>query len=403
MIEQNLQWMGLELKNPFLLASLTLFSKVNLEEHVRFLENIFNNGASGIVLPSVNPSKKNLTKDDVVVEVKPIPSGVGHSGYMGFTVFGPPKTNIVSVEYGIELLKKIKSRHKDEKVIASIANMGSEKEFIDTLKLIEENGADGIELNFSCPNVLTMNESANVTNLTIDILKSIRTNIDIPISLKTSPNYDHTELLNSITNEIDSLTLSNAFLGLLPPKLDLSHVSPLERTEVWTPTGIYGPQELMITYYNLYRYGKIARDKGIHISCVGGICTKEQAIQAILLGADTVQFSSAVAWKGVSIFRDSINCLERFMTENCLSKVQDIKSRALSNIISGADDIIEFTEKKIRTIDEEKCLKCISCECVERLCVAFTQKDRKVSINPQLCSGCGWCSVLCKGHAIKIV
>lgn len=175
MRELKTNWMGLKLKNPLILASLTLFSKVTIDEHYIFLKNAIKEGAAAVVLPSINPSKKtmNLT-EETVVEAVPFNSGISSSKYIGFTVFGPPKSNIVASEYGTELLKKLVSARKDEKIIASIANIGSKKDFLYSVKEAELNGADGIELNFSCPNVITMNQEEGVTNLTLDILKEIK-------------------------------------------------------------------------------------------------------------------------------------------------------------------------------------------------------------------------------------
>lgn len=404
MRELKTNWMGLKLKNPLILASLTLFSKVTIDEHYIFLKNAIKEGAAAVVLPSINPSKKtmNLT-EETVVEAVPFNSGISSSKYIGFTVFGPPKSNIVASEYGTELLKKLVSARKDEKIIASIANIGSKKDFLYSVKEAELNGADGIELNFSCPNVITMNQEEGVTNLTLDILKEIRNCTKLPISLKLSPNYDHTELLNCISNEINGITISNAFLGLMPPNLELECMSPFSQTEYWCPTGVYGPQELMITYYNLYRYGKIARSKGISISCVGGITTGEQAVQSLLLGANTVQFSSAIAWKGLKIFYHTIEFINDFMAKNDFLSINDFYALALKKIKSGADEIQNIKKKRIRTVDQSLCKHCSSCNCVNHLCLALKQEKSIVTINPELCNGCGWCSVLCLNNAIKII
>lgn len=404
MKDLKVDWLGLELKNPLILASLTLFSKVSIKEHYIYLKNAFTTGASAVILPSINPSKRGINlNDETIVEAVPFNSGMALSKYIGFTVFGPPKSNIVSAEYGIKLLKELVSTRNEGKIIASIANIGNKTDFLSSVKEAELNGADGIELNFSCPNVITMNSEDSVTNLTLDMLKEIRNCTKLPISLKLSPNYDHTELLSCITNEIDGITVSNAFLGLMPPKLDMEYMSPFTQTEYWCPTGVYGPQELMITYYNLYRYGKIAHAKGLSISCVGGITTGEQVIQALLLGADTVQFSSAIAWKGLEIFYQTINFIKQFMIEKEFLSIKEFQSLALQKIKSGADEIQNINKRRIRTIEQSLCHHCSPCNCVNHLCLALKQKESMVTINPELCNGCGWCSVLCSNNAIKII
>ncbi len=102
---------------------------------------------------------------------------------MGFTVLGPPDTNIVPVQYGLQLMKALKKKYDEQKIIASVANCGCKEDFIETIKLFEQTGADAIELNFSCPNVLTESAGAEVTNLDVEVLEQIREIVNIPISL----------------------------------------------------------------------------------------------------------------------------------------------------------------------------------------------------------------------------
>ncbi len=56
MINLNTEWMGMKLKNPFILASLTLFSKVELNAHIGFFDAAIEAGAAAVILPSVNPA-----------------------------------------------------------------------------------------------------------------------------------------------------------------------------------------------------------------------------------------------------------------------------------------------------------------------------------------------------------
>lgn len=81
-------WMGINLKSPVILASITLFSKVRKNEHLEYYKKAVNYGAGAIVLPSVNPAYHNKSlENSPVIEVKMIDSGMG--GKMGFSVLEP--------------------------------------------------------------------------------------------------------------------------------------------------------------------------------------------------------------------------------------------------------------------------------------------------------------------------
>ena len=396
------KWLGLSLKSPFILSSLTLVSNVSLKAHLEYFSYFCDCGAGAIILPSINPKVQgNPEQNSTIADCVTFDTGIEPKSKMGFSVLGPTLPNIISVNYGISLAKEAKKLLKAP-VIGSIANLGdSSDELIDVAKKLCNVNVDAIELNFSCPNIRT---EGNGIKMIANIIREIRQICDIPISLKLAPQYDFLSDIGNFIGIIDGVTLSNAYIGLIPPIIDKEIQSPFLRRNEWAPSGVYGPFEKHLTFYDIYRY-KIAMKKDLldlNLACVGGVVSGTDAIQAILLGADVVELSSAILWNGGSAFKTFNESLLQYLEKNKLSNIDEIKGKALENIRDSADKLT-LPSRRYMIVNENKC-KCERCSCVHRLCLAFSkEKAKHARIDKNLCSGCGMCVELCRMKAIEII
>lgn len=395
------RWMGLELSSPFLLASLTLFSHTELNRHVEYLAKCVQAGAGAIVLPSVNPARSDTSENwnHVKVRTTVVPSGLGQP--MGFSLLGPTNPNIIPISYGVALAETLAQRSLGVPIIGSIVNLGTLEEFSVALTQLAQSPVNGIELNFSCPNVLTQNSE---THFGYEYLISKARQIcgDLPLSLKLPPTINPKDIDRSALTQLQGLTLTNAYIGLLPPNLDTPKCSPFAGCDHWAPSGIYGPQERLLTYYTLYQAHRLTAELDLDISCVGGIINAEHAIQALLLGASTVQLSSAIAWNGIFSFRRFNERLEQYLIVQNIPQVEELRGLALSSILENADlAAMDSGSMKKRQVTGA-CKLCKQCSCTDRLCIAISQLKPflRPQIDKTLCSGCGWCEAVCPHHAI---
>jgi dihydroorotate dehydrogenase/Pyruvate/2-oxoacid:ferredoxin oxidoreductase delta subunit len=389
-------WMGITMRSPLILASLSLFSKPHIEKHIDFFSLAANYGAGAVILPSINPSRETEKSGNPFVRTVTIPNGLNKENHLGFAVLGSTD-EIVSVEYGLSLAKE--SQRINAPVIASVANIGDEITFLDVIeKIAKIPHISGIELNFSCPNVV------GGLDISADVLHKARNRVlHLPISVKLKPGTSYEYLLaqNQMEHTFDSLTLFNAHKGLVPPTLDINNPSPFVNMKKWRPTGIYGPQEKLLTYYNIWLYKKCKAQ--VDLSSVGGFVSFEDIIGAIRLGADCVQLSSAVLWNGLRIFKEFNNKLESYLNENQIS-FDDLKGNALNNIIENDKCISENLVSSKMMVDLEKCKKCSYCHCIERGCYAISKDNTdNITINTSLCNVCNWCKNLCPFGAISNV
>lgn len=398
------KWLGLDIKSPCVLASITLMSNVNLNSHIEYYSKVIEKGIGAIVMPSVNPQKKKEAKENKSIsDCIAIETGLKNNDKMGFTVLGSTDPNILPLQYGVHLSEALCSIDNRPLIIGSVANIGTEEEFIYAIKKLCKTNIDALEINFSCPNVKTKND--NVTNLTLELLKVVRSIVKIPISLKLTPYEDHSTLLESLNDEIDGVTLSNAYIGLLPPNIDnINNLSPFDRHIYWSPSGMYGPFEKMLTFYHLYKLREISNKKCWSIASVGGYVSYKDILQGIMLGADVVQLSSVIAWEGINIIENCNEKISQYLANNNFKDLTELKGIAISYIKQNSDSIGKYDKNHKVQIDYEKCRKCAHCFCCNRMCVAINQDiEKNVKIDYNLCSGCTWCYNQCPNNAIKII
>lgn len=392
--------MGIKLSSPCVLASLTLMSNTEISRQIEYYLKVVEMGAGAIVLPSVNPSLKFNKNTKVLASCVPITTGLSSRAKMAFSVLGPT-TNLPSVEYNKILAENLCTQCPNTPIIASVANIGTENEILEAIKILSSTGVKGLELNFSCPNVVTHNKDE--TGLTIDLLRKIRSSTNLPISLKLTPYNNYNHLLSLLDDEIDGLTLSNAYIGLIPPNINDDSYTPFSGLKKWSPSGVYGPFEKLLTYYNIYNIQKFAATKKLSIACVGGLVNSQDIIQALLLGADIVELSSVIAWEGISIFTKFNDEILEYLNHTGVATIDDLKGRALPAIVDSANTAYLYSSQHTMKVDEHLCKKCNSCICCDKMCIAISQDfNKKVHIDQNLCSGCGWCYHTCINNAISV-
>lgn len=406
-------WMGITFPTPVILASLTPFSHCEARQHADYLARAIEFGAGGIILPSINLHKSlNDNTTDVskmLIEIKKFEAGLSSNDYMGFSLLGKT-TNILSLNYIMDLAKALREKTQyNVPILASVANNGSEEDFLATIdSLIDSALFDGLELNFSCPNIQNsekkINDTANHLNA-ITIQKIITSVENYPVSIKLKPNISEPTLqwLTSLMPDNWGLTISNAYVGLEPPSSKAPFDSPYNSFDKWSPAGLYGPFERLLTFHDLYRIVAHTQRHNL-VSSVGGYVTGEHIIQAILLGACTIQLSSAIAWSGIKSFRDISQNLHAYLSLHDVDSIDDIRGLSLDKIRANVDDTNIRKFDTTMNISTEKCNPpCNECNCVDRLCIAISQKHEGVlpTIDRNMCSGCGWCVQMCRKQAIS--
>lgn len=415
-INLNTEWLGLSLRNPIVLGSLTLISHARIKEQVEFYLKAEEYGVGAIVLESLIPhefGEKDIKY--VMNDIKMFKNELNNTNEdeMGFALLGAPYPNISSIDYGINLLKELKKKIKIP-IICSLVNLGDEESIIESAIKLEEAGTDAIELNFSCPNiVLPINKHStkilDTIPFSLELVDKIKQKLNIGISVKVEPNSKCLELLNEDKGKtITSLTYANAYVGLYPPSLKYPFGGCFGEEKEWAFSGIYGSFNRLVTYKEVAMLKR--QFNNVEVSAVGGIVNKKHPLEAILVGADTVQLASGIMWKGLNLIKESVNTIEDFMYENNFKSISDFRGISLKYIKDRVDNTEKYKLSKIQNniikrSSMEITEKCIRCKrCLYSGCLALKEKiDGQVYIDQQLCSMCGWCKQKCKIEGAIII
>jgi dihydroorotate dehydrogenase len=396
------RWLNLDLKNPLVLGSLTLVSHTNILDQIDFYKRAAGFGISAIILESFAPVEYGESKHKIVANtICSFNNSLSkHNEKLGFSLLGPVFPNVSSIRYGINLFRQLKNQLKIP-IICSLINIGNEESLIKWAKILEDEGVDALEFNFSCPNISIHNNSdpLQIIPFSSDLLNSIRSEIKIPFSIKTDPYFlkVDSKLVKNITN----LTFSNAHIGLHPPSLDKPFNSQFGNSPDWSYTGIYGSYNRLITYKNLAMLKKEYPKLSVSVS--GGVMEENNLIEALLLGADTIQLASVIMLKGLQTVESMLINLYDFMELNSFKSIEEFRGKSLQYINNTIGEIDAF--KSDNVIDHIKSLpkvsitpKCIHCkDCVDRGCLAIkVNKYDEVFIDQGLCSHCGLCKMICE-------
>ncbi len=182
------------------------------------------------------------------------------------------------------------------------------EEFGEVARVIAEAEPDLIEINISCPNVAsdfgtpfsaTAQSAAEVTRI-------VRAAVDLPISVKLAPNvYNLGEIARAVAEEgANAITAINTVPGML---IDAYAASPILKN---TTGGLSGPA---IKPVALRAVWEIAQSVDLPIIGTGGIASGIDAAEMIMAGATLVGVGSALVDDGPAVFARINEELKAFM------------------------------------------------------------------------------------------
>lgn len=173
-------------------------------------------------------------------------------------------------------------------------------------KLIEEAGADAIELNMYMLATDFNTSSLDIENIYVDTLRSVKENVSIPVAMKISPyisSMGHfAKQLDD--NGVDGLVLFNRFYQ---PDIDL------ENLEV-VPNIILSNQQSMRLplRWIAILYGRV----NASLAATSGVNTAEDVIKLIMTGASVTQMFASLHKNGIEHIKTVLDDIEKWMVEH---------------------------------------------------------------------------------------
>jgi len=289
---------GLKLRNPTMLAAGILgLSGASLRE-------VIENGAGAVVTKSVGLKPRDGYPNPAVVQVS-----CGLLNAMGLPNPG--------VQDFVEEIREVKQFRVDVPIIVSVYGFSAE-EFAKAARVAEKAGADALELNVSCPHVeKTGSEIGQSPSLVAEVVEKVKAVVKKPVILKLTPNIaDVTEIAKvGVEAGADAITAINTLRAMA---VDVETAQPVLANKIG---GLSGPAIKPVAVRCVY---EIYEAVDVPVIGCGGITTWRDAVEFMLAGASAVQIGTAIASKGLGVFKSVTRGIESYLRRKGFGSVKEI-------------------------------------------------------------------------------
>ncbi|MEQ1621339.1 MAG: dihydroorotate dehydrogenase-like protein [Methylococcales bacterium] len=303
MVDLTTNYLGLKLAHPLVPSASPLSRDF---DGARRLEDV---GASAIVLPSLFEEK--IEAEQLQMERFFYEQAIGYGEADSFHPV-PDQIKTYQENY-LEHLQKLKTALKVP-VIASL-NGTSLGGWIEYGKALEQAGADALELNIYNLAANIEDSSDTVENHYLDILRELRLQVKVPLTLKLSPQF------SSPVNFAQRLHFAGAdgiavFNRFYQPDIDLDTLQVVPRLHLSTPD-----EALLRIRWTALLYGRV----NLSLAVTGGFHQSSDVIKALLAGADVVHLCSVLLAHGVGKLSEIRNELEQWLIEHEYASISQLK------------------------------------------------------------------------------
>jgi len=295
-------YMGLELKNPLIVASCDLTGNI---ENIKKCEEA---GAGAVVL-------KSLFEEQIETETDKL---IDNSWLTGHTE-AFEYVRGMSMANGPDIYLDLISKAKKETSIPIIASLNciSPKWWIDYAKQLEISGADALELNISLLPSNLDRGSEEIERVYIDILEGVLEEINLPVAVKIGPYFTSmAKIFNDLSKKgARGLVLFNRFY-----QLDID----IENLKLIGGNPLSSPNEIS----NSLRWIALLSDR---ITCdfvaTTGIYSGKDVIKQILAGAKAVEICSTLYKNGIDHMKKILEEIEGWMDKNNYKNIDDFRGK----------------------------------------------------------------------------
>ncbi len=305
------------------------------------------------------------------------------------------------LEVNLREIKAVKRDFPDRAVVVSLMVPCEEQAWKDILALVEDTGADGVELNFGCPHGMSERGMGSAVGQVPEYIEMVarwcKANTRMPVIVKLTPNITDIRYPARAARAggADAVSLINTVSSITAVNLDT--MSPEPSIDGKGSHGGYcGPAVKPIA---LNMVAEIARDpatRGMPISGIGGITTWRDAAEFLALGAGNVQVCTAAMTYGFKVVQEMTAGLSEWMDQKGFTRVSDIVGRAVPNVTDWQYLNLNYVAKA--RINQEMCIQCgrcfAACEDTSHQAIAMLP-GRKFEVIEAECVACNLCVNVC--------
>jgi dihydroorotate dehydrogenase (fumarate) len=286
-------YLGLELKNPLVASSSPLSHNV---ESICRLEDA---GASAIVMYSLFEEQINVDSFNLDYCL----SNGANSYAESLSYFPEMQDYNVSPDQYMNLIR----RAKEAVAIPIIASLNgvSPGGWTDYAALIEQAGADALELNvYYIPAHVDM-DGEGVESIYLNILREVKRTVSIPVAMKLSPYFSSTANMAKrlVSEGANGLVFFNRFYQ---PDFDLEALEVVPRLVLSNSNELRLPLRWVAILY-----GRLLVDLAI----TSGIHTSEDVLKGLMAGAKVTMMASELLQNGIRRIKQILNEIAVWMDQ----------------------------------------------------------------------------------------
>jgi dihydropyrimidine dehydrogenase (NAD+) subunit PreA len=391
MADLKCEFLGISSPNPFWLASAPPTDKAYN------VNRAFEAGWGGAVW-------KTLGEDPPIVNVSGPRYGAIHSNER--RVIGFNNIELITdrpLKVNLDEIRQIKRDWPDRALLVSVMLPMKEQVWKKYVPMIEDTGADGIELNFGCPHGMSERGMGAAVGQVPDYIQMAtewcKKFAQRPVVVKLTPNVTNVlpPARAAWEGGADGVSLINTINSIM--RVNYETLTMYPTTDGMGSHGGYcGPAVKPIA---LHMVAEIARNREtsmIPISGIGGIGDWRDAVDFLALGASNVQVCTAAMVYGFRIIDDLTAGLSNFLDEKNMRSVAELVGKAVPSVTDWQYLNLNYIEKAV--IDQDLCIKCGRCHivCEDASHQAITKSvngQRHFEVIDAECVGCNLCVSVC--------
>jgi dihydroorotate dehydrogenase (fumarate) len=296
------KYLGMTLRSPIVVSASPL------SEYTQNIKMMEDAGAGAVVLYSLFEEQIRIEQQELHYHTTMGTESFAES----LSYFPEPEEYKVGPEEYLQHIQDAKEA-VDIPIIASLngSTIGGWTEYS---KEMEKAGADAIELNvYYIPSDPTLSGS-NVEQTYIDILRSVKAAVDIPVSIKLSPFFSN---MANMAERLDDagangLVLFNRFYQ---PDIDLEEFEVTPNVQLSTSQAMRLPM----------RWIAILKDKiAADLAATSGVHTGIDVVKMLLVGANVTMLCSALLKHGIFHIQNVEKHLSEWMEQNEYNSVEEM-------------------------------------------------------------------------------
>lgn len=389
MADLSIDFAGIKSPNPFWLASAPPTDK---EYNVR---RAFEAGWGGVVW-------KTLGLDPHIVNV----NGPRYGAIYGADrrLLGLNNIELITdrpLQTNLEEIKAVKRDWPDRAMVVSLMVPCEEWAWKQILPLVEDTGADGVELNFGCPHGMSERGMGSAVGQVPEYIEMVtrwvKQNTRMPCIVKLTPNITDVRqpAEAAYRGGADAVSLINTINSITSVNLDLFAPEPTIDGK-GAHGGYCGPAVKPIALNMVAEIARNAETANLPISGIGGITTWRDAAEFIALGAGSVQVCTAAMTYGFKIVEEMKSGLSQWMDEKGHTSIAAISGRAVPNCSDWKNLNLNYVAKA--KINQDLCISCgrcfAACEDTSHQAIGMSV-DRTFTVIDEECVACNLCVNVC--------